>query len=140
LEVITDFIEVDTRGHTHILDLTASLHECLRRSGLSAGVATVFVPGSTAGLTTIEYEPGLLADLPAVFEKIAPENYPYKHHETWDDDNGSGHVRAALVGPSLSIPFAGGRLTLGTWQQVVLMDFDTRPRHRKIVVQIMGKQ
>jgi secondary thiamine-phosphate synthase enzyme len=140
MDVITDSVELDTRGRTHILDITAQLSECVERAGLASGVLTVFVPGATAGLTTIEYEPGLLADLPAVFEKIAPVNYPYQHHDTWNDDNGSAHVRAALVGPSISIPFVSGRLTLGTWQQVVLMDFDTRPRHRRLIVQIVGKE
>jgi len=101
-------------------------------------VLTAFVPGSTGALTTIEYEPGLLEDIPALFEKIAPRDFPYRHHETWHDDNGSAHLRAALVGPSISVPFVQGRLTLGTWQQLVLVDFDTRPRRRRLVVQIIG--
>lgn len=138
MEVCTDSLEVATRGFTHVIDLTDGLAECLSRSQLTEGLLTVFVPGSTGALTTIEYEPGLLEDIPALFEKLAPHDFPYHHHETWHDDNGSSHLRAALVGPSISVPFVEGRLTLGTWQQVVLVDFDTRPRRRRLVVQIIG--
>ena len=138
MEVFTDSLEVATCGFSHIVDLTDRLAECLARSQLTDGLLTAFVPGSTGALTTIEYEPGLLEDLPALFEKIVPRDFPYRHHETWHDDNGSSHLRAALVGPSISIPFVRGNLTLGTWQQVVLVDFDTRPRRRQLVVQIIG--
>lgn len=140
MEIHSDAVEVQTRGFTHVVDITDELARCLSRSRLADGVMTAFVPGSTAALTTIEYEPGLVEDLPALMEKLIPKDYPYRHHETWHDDNGSSHLRAALVGPSITIPFVGGRLTLGTWQQVVLVDFDTRPRNRKVVVQVIGKR
>lgn len=139
MDVITDSVRCESRGNTDIIDLTGELNKCLADARLKDGVMTVFVPGSTGALTTIEYEPGLLEDLPAFFEKIAPYAHPYRHHNTWNDDNGSSHVRAALVGPSISVPFSAGRLTLGTWQQIVLIDFDTRPRRREVVVQMIGK-
>ena len=106
---------------------------------MNAGTITFFIPGSTAGLTTIEYEPGLLKDIPETFEKIAPQNARYAHNDTWHDGNGASHVRAALQGPSLVVPFADGKMLLGVWQQVVLIDFDARPRDRKVVMQIMGE-
>ena len=140
MELHTDLVEVATRGFTDILDITDDLRRCIERSTLTDGVLTAFAPGATAALTTIEYEPGLLEDLPAFFEKLAPQEYPYRHHHTWHDDNGSAHIRAALVGPSISVPLVNGRLTLGTWQQVVLVDFDTRPRDRRLVVQIVGER
>jgi len=109
------------------------------KSGIKDGVVTVFNVGSTAGITTTEYEPGLANyDLEAAFEKIAPKDGRYEHEETWHDDNGHAHVRASLLGPSLSVPVIDGRLTLGTWQQIILIDFDTRPRTRGIVLQILG--
>jgi secondary thiamine-phosphate synthase enzyme len=108
-------------------------------SRAQAGTATVFVVGSTAGVTTIEFEPGAIADLNGVFERLAPRNADYQHHLRWGDDNGSSHVRAALLGPSITVPFVDGALTLGTWQQVMLLEFDTRPRRREIVVQIVGE-
>jgi secondary thiamine-phosphate synthase enzyme len=108
------------------------------QSGIKAGVATVFVVGSTAGLTTIEFEPGAVHDLNAVFEHLAPRDGDYRHHLRWGDDNGSSHARAALLGPSIAIPFTDGTLRLGTWQQIALFEFDTRPRKREIVVQIVG--
>jgi secondary thiamine-phosphate synthase enzyme len=114
--------------------------EAVAGSGLAAGVVTLFHMGSTGGLTTTEYEPGLVNyDLKAAFERIAPEDASYEHEKTWDDDNGHSHVRASLLGPSLSVPFVDGRLTLGTWQQIVLVDFDTRARNRTVVCQIMGE-
>ena len=106
---------------------------------MAEGQILVFVPGSTAGVTTVEFEPGLVRDLNEFFEKLIPEGRDYHHHATWGDDNGSSHVRAAIVGPSLMIPFSGGRLLLGTWQQVVLVDFDTRPRQRNVVLQLTGE-
>lgn len=135
----TDYIELSTKGHTDIKDITPALKEKVQSSGIASGTVTLFVPGSTGGLTTIEYEPGLLKDIPEALEIIAPENADYEHHKTWHDDNGSSHVRAALIGPSLTVPFVEGELTLGTWQQVVFIDFDTRSRNRRIVVQIMGE-
>jgi secondary thiamine-phosphate synthase enzyme len=123
-----------------MIDLTASVQEVVRRHGFREGHALVFVSGSTAGLTTVEFEPGLQQDLPAALERLAPRGIAYAHEETWNDDNGHSHVRASLVGPSLTVPFAGGRLLLGTWQQVVLIDFDTRPRRRDVVVQLDGER
>ena len=139
LMIITSTIAISTRGFTDIKDVTPQVRERLLASGLQQGTATIFVSGSTAGITTIEYEPGLLQDLPAAFEKIAPVKLRYAHDDTWGDGNGFAHVRAALLGPSLVVPFARGELLLGTWQQIVLVDFDNRPRHREIVVQLHGE-
>jgi secondary thiamine-phosphate synthase enzyme len=125
---------VRTRGHTDIVDITREVASAVQGNG----VATVFVSGSTAGLTTTENEPGLLEDLKEAFERLAPAGRRYRHSETAGDDNGVSHVRAALLGPSLSVPVAEGRLLLGTWQQIVLVDFDTRPRTREITVQFLG--
>ena len=111
----------------------------MRDAELSRGVATVFVTGSTAGLTTIEYEPGLVHDLSAAFERLYPKAMEYRHHETWNDDNGHSHVRASMLGPSLAVPFVDGELMLGTWQQIILVDFDTRPRSREFVIQMIGE-
>ena len=111
----------------------------VERSGLAGGIVTVFVVGSTAGLTTIEFEPGAVADLNGVFERLAPRHGEYRHHLRWGDDNGSSHVRAALLGPSLTVPFMARTLTLGTWQQIMLLEFDTRARTREVVVQIVGE-
>jgi len=108
-------------------------------SGLSAGIVTVAVSGSTAGITTIEFEPGAVADLGSMFERLAPRHGVYRHHERWGDDNGSSHVRAALLGPSLTLPFTDGRVRLGTWQQIELAELDTRPRNRQVIVQILGE-
>ena len=140
MPVETRQLEIATQGHAQVLNITDDVARCVEDAGLSAGTATLFVIGSTAGLTTTEYEPGLAEhDLAALFEKLAPEHATYRHEQTWHDDNGHSHVRASLLGPSLVVPFADGRLTLGTWQQIVLLDFDTRPRQRRIVVQIMGE-
>ena len=127
-----------TTAGTDILDLTGDLIEAVRRSGVTEGQALVFVPGSTAAVTTIEYEDGVLDDLREAVERLAPHGRPYKHDARWGDGNGYAHVRAALLGPGLAIPVAGGRLVLGTWQQVVLLDFDNRPRQRKVVFQVSG--
>jgi len=136
--VHTHELSVETQGDGTIVDLTGHISECLKQSGLNAGLATIFVPGSTAGITTIEYEPGLLKDLPEFFEKLIPSDKTYHHDETWHDGNGFSHVRAALVGPDTTVPFVAGKLTLGTWQQIVLLDFDNRPRSRRVIVQLMG--
>jgi secondary thiamine-phosphate synthase enzyme len=133
-------LEVETRGHTHILDLTPQLRSAVCDSPVRDGTVTLFVVGSTAGLTTTEFEPGLVDhDLEALFERLAPAHGQYVHEETWHDDNGHSHVRASLLGPSLVIPVIGGVLPLGTWQQVILIDFDTRPRKRRIVAQFIGE-
>jgi secondary thiamine-phosphate synthase enzyme len=139
MALVTDRLPVETRGDADVLDLTRQLQELVSRHSFRDGQALVFVPGSTAGLTTIEFEPGLVHDVKAAFERLAPRALRYRHEEAWHDDNGHSHVRAALLGPSLSVPFAGGRLLLGTWQQVVLVDFDTRPRQRELVVQLSGQ-
>lgn len=139
MKIVTKTISVSTKGHTHILDLSEKLTACLRDEKLNNGNLTVFVSGSTAAVTTVEYEPGLLKDLPEAFEQIAPVGKRYYHDDTWHDGNGYAHVRASLLGPSLTVPFSHGQLMLGTWQQVVLIDFDNRPRKREIVVQIIGE-
>ena len=131
--------EISTTGQGDAHDLTAAVARAVAESGLQAGVATVFVVGSTAGLTTIEFEPGAVHDLNQMFEALAPRDAEYRHHLRWGDDNGSSHVRAALLGPSVSVPFASGAPMLGTWQQVALVEFDTRPRRREIVIQIVGE-
>lgn len=139
MQIISDSIPLSTQGHTSIHNITGEARQCLESSGLQTGTFTLFVPGSTAGLTTIEFEPGLVKDIPEALEKIAPENKDYHHHATWGDYNGSAHVRAAMIGPSLVVPFSAGQLQLGTWQQIVLMDFDDRSRHREVLCQIMGQ-
>jgi secondary thiamine-phosphate synthase enzyme len=130
-------IEVSTRGHRDVIDLTDDLKGIIRDSGVTDGVVVLFVPGSTAALTTIEFEPGLQKDMDAFLERLLPWQSGYAHHDTWHDDNGAAHLQAALIGPSLSIPVIDGELALGTWQQPVLIDCDTRPRKRSIVVQII---
>lgn len=127
---------VRTSGQGDVHDITAAVADAAR--AVRDGVVTVFVVGSTAAVTTIEFEPGAVEDLNAVFESLAPRHGEYRHHERWGDDNGSSHVRAALLGPSLTIPIVRGELTLGTWQQVVLVEMDTRPREREIVLQIVA--
>lgn len=138
MEILTEQISLQTKGHTHIIDITEQVSELLRQNQFREGQVTVFVPGSTGGLTTIEYEPGLLQDLPEFLESIIPAGKRYHHDATWHDGNGYAHLRAALIKPSLTLPFAGGRLLLGTWQQVIFIDFDNRPRNRRLVVQFMG--
>ncbi len=136
--VITSKISLQTSGHADTHDITEAVARALEQSGMMAGTVTVFCPGSTSGVTTIEFEEGAVSDLQRVFDEIVPPSREYQHNERWGDGNGHSHVRAALLGPSLSIPFVGRRLTLGTWQQVIFMDFDNRPRQREIVVQIVG--
>jgi secondary thiamine-phosphate synthase enzyme len=138
--VKTEQIQVRTHGNCHVVDITREVAAAVAGSGLDAGVVTVFHVGSTAGVTTTEYEPGLANhDLKAAFERIAPEAGHYEHENTWQDDNGHSHVRASLLGPSLAVPFVEGQLTLGTWQQIILVDFDTRARTRTIICQIIGE-
>lgn len=139
MSVSTQSITVQTKGHTDIVDITVHVADALEKSGLENGIVTVFVPGSTAGVTTIEYEPGLLKDLPEAFEKFAPTGIEYHHDATWGDGNGSAHVRSALLGPSCTVPFSGGQMILGTWQQIILIDFDNRQRRRELIVQIIGE-
>jgi secondary thiamine-phosphate synthase enzyme len=137
--VKTQELSVKTQGNCDVVNITEQVGAAVTLSGISAGTITLFNVGSTAGITTTEYEPGLANyDLKAAFEKIAPENARYEHEETWHDDNGHAHVRASLLGPSLVVPIVDGRLTLGTWQQIILIDFDTRPRTRTVVCQMVG--
>lgn len=138
LQVVSKTIRVNTKGNNDVQDLTRELGELIVRSNLQNGTATLFVQGSTAGLTTVEYEPGVIADLGEMFERIAPCDQQYRHETRWQDGNGHSHIRAALLGPSLVVPFNEGLLTLGTWQQIVLVDFDNQPRQRDVVVQFMG--
>ncbi|MBU1671424.1 MAG: secondary thiamine-phosphate synthase enzyme YjbQ [Actinobacteria bacterium] len=139
MTVITSSFPVGTRGDGDVVDITPDVAEAVRGSGLTDGTVTVFVPGATAGVTTIEYEPGLVEDIDEMFERVAPAGRDYHHNLRWHDGNGHSHVRASLLGPSLTIPFTGGKLTLGIWQQVVLVDFDNRPRERELVCQVMGE-
>jgi secondary thiamine-phosphate synthase enzyme len=140
LELLTTEIQVSTRGDDHVLDLTADVQAVVDSHRLAEGNVLLFVAGSTAGLTTVEYEPGLVRDLPAMFERIAPRGARYHHEEAWHDGNGHSHCRASLLGPTLTVPVKGGRLLLGTWQQIVLIDFDNRPRDRQLVVQMWGRR
>jgi secondary thiamine-phosphate synthase enzyme len=137
--VVTATLSLHTRGNADILDITEQVAGSLRTSGLRAGILTVFCPSSTSALTTVEYEPGCLADLRRLFDEILPADRDYAHNARWGDGNGHSHARAALLGASLTIPFNDGRLTLGTWQQIIYVDFDTRPRSRQIVLQMIGE-
>ena len=130
----------ETRGNTDILDLTPDVQEWIAAVGVHEGILSIFVPGSTGALTTIEYEPGLLQDLPELLEKLIPTNKSYHHDRTWHDGNGYAHLRAAMIGPGLTVPVHQGRLTLGTWQQIIFIDFDNRPRHRRIVLQLLAEK
>ena len=134
----TTRLRVSTRGDCELVDLTDQVRELVSELRLVEGQVLLFVPGSTAGLTTIEYEPGLLQDVPDFFERVAPKALRYAHNDTWHDGNGHSHVRASLLGPHLVVPVCAGELTLGTWQQIVLIDFDNRARRREIVVQLSG--
>jgi len=136
--VKTEKIKVKTRGNCDIVNITDRVSKIVADSEIDSGIVTLFNVSSTAGITTTEYEPGLVNyDIEAAFEKIAPQNARYEHEETWHDDNGHAHIRASLLGPSLSVPVVDGQLTLGTWQQIILIDFDTRPRTRTVVAQIV---
>jgi secondary thiamine-phosphate synthase enzyme len=132
-------ITCQTSGNDHIVDLTVDVLDVVRRSGVKTGQATAMVVGSTAALSTLEFEPGLVRhDVAAALERLASRDGEYEHEKTWHDDNGHSHVRACLVGPSLALPVVDGAIPLGTWQQIVLIDFDTRPRHRRVVVCVVG--
>jgi len=136
----TERIQIATQGNSHVIDINDHVKEVVGNSRIQSGIACVFVVGSTGAVTTTEAEPGLLNhDLKAFYEKIAPQDVYYKHEETWHDDNGHAHVRASALGPSITVPIVDGRLTLGTWQQIVVLDFDTRPRRREVVVQVLGE-
>jgi len=131
-------IELDTKGEMDIIDITHDVQEIVEESGIENGIVLIFCPGSTGAITTIEYEDGLLYDLPQALEKIAPKNAYYRHEEKWHDGNGHSHVRASIIGPSLTVPIENRRLILGTWQQIVFVECDVRPRRRKIIVHIVG--
>jgi secondary thiamine-phosphate synthase enzyme len=137
--VVTSKHQLQTSGQGDAHDITAAVAAAVFDSGLDAGIVTLFVVGSTAAITTIEFEPGAVADLNRLFDDLAPRDAQYDHHQRWGDDNGSSHVRAALLGPSLTVPFADGQLTLGTWQQIMLLECDTGPRRRDVVIQILGE-
>jgi secondary thiamine-phosphate synthase enzyme len=137
--ITNDTIDLSTKGHCDIIDITLQIEQQLARSLMINGLATVFITGSTAGITTIEYEPGLIADLKDAWQRLVPDDIPYTHDRAWGDGNGYSHIRASLLGCSLVVPFRNKRLALGTWQQVVLVDFDNRPRQRQLVVQLTGE-
>lgn len=139
MKIETQIIEFNTDGNPDLIDITAKLENLLKSSKLKNGILTASVIGSTAALTTFEFEPGLVKDMQELYSKIVPEGKTYHHDSTWGDANGYSHLRAALQGASLTIPFKNTKLLLGTWQQVVLAEFDNRPRHRKIAVQIIGE-
>jgi secondary thiamine-phosphate synthase enzyme len=139
MAVKTATIQINTRGDTDIHDITDAIAGVISQSGLKAGTVTIFCPSSTSALTTIEYESGAVSDLRRLFDEIIPQNREYAHNARWHDGNGHSHVRAALLGPSLTIPFVEGQLTLGTWQQVIYADFDNKPRRRELVVQMIGE-
>lgn len=136
--VRTAEIKLNTKGAGDLIDITDSVNKAVEESGISSGIVTVFVAGSTAGLTTIEYEPGLLKDFPELMEKMIPSDKTYSHDETWHDGNGFSHLRSAVIGTDMTVPFVSGRLTLGTWQQITFCEFDNRARSRTIICQIIG--
>jgi secondary thiamine-phosphate synthase enzyme len=137
--VVTKNISLQSKGHGDIIDITPEVQKQLAETDISDGAVTLFISGSTAGLTTIEFEPGLLSDFKKMWERNVPQDITYEHNRAWGDGNGHSHVRASLLGASLVIPFSDKRLALGTWQQIVVVDFDNRARSRQIVVQIMGE-
>ena len=139
MAIISETISVNTQGNADIHDITNQITKVVSKSGLMDGTVTIFCPSSTSALTTIEYESGALSDLRRLFDEIIPIHREYAHNERWHDGNGHSHVRAALLGPSLVIPFVDGKLTLGVWQQVIYVDFDNRPRQRELVVQLIGE-
>jgi len=136
--VVTKEVHLRTEGEVQIIDITDIVNRALDESEIENGIVTVFVPGSTAAVTTIEYEPGLLKDLPAALERLFPKDIQYEHEKRWHDGNGHSHVRAAFLGPSLTIPFRNKRMMLGTWQQLVFVELDNKPRSRRIILQIIG--
>jgi secondary thiamine-phosphate synthase enzyme len=139
MTVKTSSLSLNTRGNADIHDITDQIASAVSESDLKTGTVTIFCPSSTSGVTTIEYESGALSDLRRLFDEIIPQNREYAHNARWHDGNGHSHVRAALLGPSLTIPFVEGQLTLGTWQQVIYMDFDNKPRRRDLILQLIGE-
>lgn len=139
MTVETKEITLQSRGNCDAIDITTQVAKYVEKSGINSGIVTLFVVGSTAGITTIEYEPNLVSDFKNMWDRVIPQNIPYEHNKTWGDGNGHSHVRASTQGASLTVPFVNKRLTLGTWQQIVFVDFDNRPRSRKITIQILGE-
>ncbi len=139
MAVVTKQVQIVTGGENDVVDLTPEVQRCVSETKLTSGVVVIFVPGSTGAVTTMEYEPGLVKDFPEMLERAAPKSSAYEHQRTWHDNNGHSHVKASLVGSSLAVPFVDGKLTLGTWQQVVFVELDVRPRTRKVVLQIIGE-
>ncbi|MGA9298558.1 MAG: secondary thiamine-phosphate synthase enzyme YjbQ [Nitrososphaeraceae archaeon] len=139
MNIVTKVVQLRSSKENDIIDVTKQTSDALRESGLNNGTINVFVAGSTAAITTIEYEPGLRHDFPKMLSRIAPKDIQYRHDETWHDGNGHSHVRASLVGPSLTVPFSNGVLILGTWQQIVMLEMDTKPRERVLTMQILGE-
>ena len=137
--IVTKELHLESKGDCDIIDITPQVEQYVAQAKLSSGTVTVFVSGSTAGITTMEYEPGLIADFKALWERIVPQGLGYEHDRRWDDGNGYSHVRASLLGASICVPFSDKKLMLGTWQQIVLVDFDNRPRTREVIVQIAGE-
>ena len=137
--VKTEEIKFETAGPGDLVDITSRMSEILLNSGLQSGTITAFAPGATTGLTTIEYEPGLLKDFPELMEKLVPSGRPYEHDNTWHDGNGFSHLRSAMIGPDITVPFVSGKMLLGTWQQVVFCEFDNRPRSRTVILQMIGE-
>jgi secondary thiamine-phosphate synthase enzyme len=140
LVVKTNTVQIKSKGENYIIDITQQIAGCIKKSEIQSGIISGFVMGSTAAVTTIEYELGLKHDFPAMLSRIAPKDIGYQHDNTWHDRNGHSHVRASLVGPSLTIPFRNHGLLLGTWQQIVLLEMDTKPRQRDVIIQIMGER
>jgi secondary thiamine-phosphate synthase enzyme len=139
MTVTTDSISLKTRGNADIVDITRQVSDAVGKSGMASGTVTIFCPSATSALTTIEYESGCISDLQRLFDEIIDPSRHYAHNARWGDGNGHSHVRAALLGPSLTVPFVDGRLTLGTWQQIIYVDFDNRSRSRQLVVQLLGE-
>ena len=139
MTVITKAIKINSKGENDMVDITDKTLKAVHETHLEDGIVTVFVSGSTGAITTIEYEPGLRSDFPKMLNRIVPRNIDYEHDKTWHDGNGHSHIRASLIGPSLTIPFKDGNLILGTWQQIVFFELDTRPRERTITIQMIGE-
>jgi len=139
MTVLNKSIRLSTRGNCDMTDITAEIANEIKNSSISNGIATIFISGSTAGITTIEYEDGLISDFKDMWNRNAPSNIPYQHNQRWGDGNGHSHVRASLQGPSLVVPFVNKKMTLGTWQQIVVVDFDNRPRSREVILQLLGE-
>jgi len=139
MTVTTNLIKIHSRGENDMIDLTEKISDFVKKSGISHGIVTVFVSGSTGSIITIEYEPGLIKDFPEMLNRIAPRDLDYGHEKMWHDGNGHSHVKASLIGPSLTVPFNDGKLCLGTWQQIVFVELDTRSRSRDLIIQIIGE-